>query len=350
MSVLELGYVTSPSGVLLLIDTGFLNMWSHDRVPVMPDGILSSQEATDRANTFVDLAIVGKDAVKAGRLLAWHWDPRYAFDQAPEKGKIWQALEEIVAKNGLDARFEVLPARIPHRTRTISAMEFGDGAGEMFFQGATAVAVNDIPTGVPLRVHGTMEPEYERWDMITIECRPGVVASTQHVGHVWVDQARILIADLNALGEWKHEESVDGLADYLFWGADAPKVASAFEAPLVTASQYGWLDLPFDDALDRGFAVEDYQEEHKLRFAGDFRPHSHHWHVLKETRASETHSGSIDVGGATMLNFFTLWGDGSYDVYRDFDAAGSLVRIRIDLATSAKPKLKAMMERMKSES
>lgn len=186
MTTIELGYITVPSGSLLLIDTGYLNMWSHDKPPVMPAGILSSDEATEKANTFVDLKLVGKDA---------------------------------------------------------------------------------------------------------------------------------------------------------------EKVAFQFEAPRLSESEFGWIDMPIDEAAAHGIELEEYRDGNQLRVAGDFRPHSHHWQVLRDTRASNTNSATIEIDGARLMSFCTLWGDGKYDVYRGMDANGSLLRIRIDLATSAKPKFEKMLEK-----
>lgn len=77
----ELGFVTSRSGILVVIDTGYLKIWSHDQPPRLPDGILDSEAATKRANSFVDLMIVGHDAEQAGRMLAMSHHPLYVFDQ-----------------------------------------------------------------------------------------------------------------------------------------------------------------------------------------------------------------------------------------------------------------------------
>jgi hypothetical protein len=53
--VIELGVVTAPTGRILLVDPGYLNLWCDDRRPVMPEGVLSSPEATSLANEAVDL-------------------------------------------------------------------------------------------------------------------------------------------------------------------------------------------------------------------------------------------------------------------------------------------------------
>ena len=55
----KLGFVTCKSGVLIVIDTGYLGIWSHDRVPTSPEGGLDTPESTEHANTAVDLNIVG---------------------------------------------------------------------------------------------------------------------------------------------------------------------------------------------------------------------------------------------------------------------------------------------------
>ena len=42
-------------------------------------------------------------------------------------------------------------------------------------------------------------------------------------------------------------------------------------------------------------------------------------------------SGTLAVGGALLCGFETTWGDGAFPVLTDRDAAGGLVRVRIDL-------------------
>jgi len=73
----KLGIVSTRSGTLIIIDTGYLCLWSHDRPPVMPEGALSSSKLTDRANSSVDLHITGPDAQRAGQMLDMSWHPLY---------------------------------------------------------------------------------------------------------------------------------------------------------------------------------------------------------------------------------------------------------------------------------
>jgi hypothetical protein len=66
MSELEkIGICTTLSGGLIVIDTGYLGIWSHDRPPALADGELSSDELVRHANSFVDLRIGGADAERA---------------------------------------------------------------------------------------------------------------------------------------------------------------------------------------------------------------------------------------------------------------------------------------------
>jgi hypothetical protein len=77
--------------------------------------------------------------------------------------------------------------------------------------------------------------------------------------------------------------------------------------------------------------VEDLRERTGWHFATDFWPHSHHWQVMGQVRAAATSSGTVTVGGAQVCGLMTSWGDGLYPVFRDFDRAGRLVRLRVEL-------------------
>jgi hypothetical protein len=74
----------------------------------MPEGVLSDEESTARANSFVDLQIVGADAERAGRLLDMSWDPSYVYDQPPVNMKLRDKLDKPVTEQRLDARFEII--------------------------------------------------------------------------------------------------------------------------------------------------------------------------------------------------------------------------------------------------
>jgi hypothetical protein len=333
----QLGVVTTRTGVLVLIDTGYLKLWSHDRVPEMPEGVLSDEEATARANSFVDFRMVGADAERAGRLLDMSWNPFYVYDQPPTVMELRNRLEKLAAEHRLDARLEVINPRIPHRQRVDLAIEQGQGAGEFQFHGVWAVAVSGVPRAEPLRVIGERSDDEnpDRWRRVIVQCRPEKQFVQSHeVGLVGVDYARILIADVDALGNWKHNVSLDGMADFLFWGRDAERIAAILKAPRVGDREFGWVDVPIEAAVKNGTAVQDYRDEHSLKVAADYRPHSHHWQVMKPIRENNpTESSTTEIDGEKVCNFMTTWGDGLFQVYRDLDDSGELVQIRIEMET-----------------
>ena len=83
MKAERLGTVTLPSGIVLVVDTGLLNLWSGECRPRLPDGILSSEEQTAEANAASDLRIEGRDAVQPGRALGKQPLPTQLYDILP---------------------------------------------------------------------------------------------------------------------------------------------------------------------------------------------------------------------------------------------------------------------------
>jgi hypothetical protein len=121
--------------------------------------------------------------------------------------------------------------------------------------------------------------------------------------------------------------------DFVFWGRDAAELAQQCRAGQLDEKHFGWLDLPVEEAARLGDTVEKKKASTGLKAATDFRPHSHHYAIMREVRSSETESGVIDLAGARLCSFMTSWGDGIFEIYRDFNAAGHLVRIRIEMGT-----------------
>ncbi|HSS96562.1 MAG TPA: hypothetical protein VLK33_06025 [Terriglobales bacterium] len=333
----QLGVVTSRSGVLIFIDTGYLKLWSHHQTPQIPDGVLPDEESTTMANSFVDLRLVGNDAERAGHLLETSWHPLYLYDQPPVNVELEKKLDAIILENHLDAHFEVTNPRIPHRKRVDLALEYGRGAGEIQFHGIWAVAVSGIPTDQPLRVMGERceEPNVDRWRRVIVQCRSNQnICKSFEVGLIGVDHARILIADVDALSNWKHEEPLDGQADYVFWGRDADLIADALKVPKIGNQEFGWLNISIDSAQENGITVQDYRDKHSLKIALDYRPHSHHWQAMKAVReGSPTESSTTDLDGLKICNFMTTWGDGLFSVHRDLGDNDELIQIRIEMET-----------------
>ena len=117
--------------------------------------------------------------------------------------KVEQSFAECVRQADLDARLTPLPQKVTHRERVDLALEHGHGAGEVFFQGITAIAFLGLPRDRALPVYGErMRPgSYDdRWRRVWLECQPRAkVARTELVGRAAVDEARLMFADVDAL-------------------------------------------------------------------------------------------------------------------------------------------------------
>lgn len=344
-----LGTVTAPSGALFIVDMGMLELWCHDRPPALPPGLLD-EEGTKNANAGCDFRIDGPDAEKCGRHWDRHWHPLYHFD-IPRHAidEVRKSFSEFATKHGYDAKLTKLRAKVTHRQRISDALEYGRGMGQVFFQGLEGFVLSGIPTDTRMNVRGEMmggrdSAIKDRWRWINLEVRPErKVASSAEAGRVFVDRARLMFADIDALGAWKHDGSTDGLVDFVFWGRDADKAAQETQAPRLPdrdgGAIYGWENLKEPEARRKAEMVWRAKEKHKWMFALDYRPHSHHWEILRQVRASETESGTIEVGGATMCGFMTSWGDGLYPVIVERDAGGEVVCVRLQLGDDNRVKL-----------
>ncbi|MFC0529888.1 hypothetical protein [Phytohabitans kaempferiae] len=110
---------------------------------------------------------------------------------------------------------------------------------------------------------------------------------TEPVQRVMVEHGQLLCVDLEALGELRVWESLDGLGDVVFRSADASDLADRVGVRRLDDGEFGWTDLPMAEAGARA--------DHTQRL--------------------------ID----------NRWGDGIFTVVRHLDAAGELVRIRLDV-------------------
>ena len=168
------------------------------------------------------------------------------------------------------------------------------------------------------------------WDHVAVKLADGKVAASKKLGEAGVDFARLVCMDHGALDHWQHEDSLDGLADFVFWGRDAASLARVMGAP-ATKEGYGWTNLPVAKADAKALEADKIKAENHWLLATDFRPHSHHFHALAAARKSPQGAGTIEVGGARVLLFFTSWGDGVFPVFVDLDAKDRPVQIRIQL-------------------
>jgi hypothetical protein len=320
------GRVSCPSGYLVVLDGGYLGMWSGDRSPsdLDPAGLGIEDEAL-AAN------MVGSKDFHGSGPIPYHYDiPGDAVEE-------WtQSFAERSRERGLDGQLEAYPRMVPHRERALRAAR--ERLPGFTFFGVPAVAVGPLPTdrGFDVVAERT-EGEWDGWRHMTVQVSDAPAASTAKVGEVGVDWARIAFADVDALSRWEHDRPLDGLADVLLWGGpDAEEAAAHFElSPVDTPGDdgsYGWTDLPVEEAARRAMRIQAWKDEVPGRkFGLDFRPHSHHWKVMARVRASRTESGTVTVGGAEILFAMTSWGDGFFPVEADYDAAGSLVAVRVNL-------------------
>lgn len=314
-----LGEVTCPSGQLVIMDGGYLELWSGDRVP------------DDEERPATDFAIVGPDAEAAADSFDRQTGTRLYDIPAHAVAEFTATFEEHCREHGYGASLRAFEQQVPHRERVrhaVAAREPG------FIVMGVPVLPIEVPADRPLRV--TAVPGEYGWQSMRIEFSDAPVADSWVFGELGVDHARFVFADVDALSSWEHVRPLDGLADLVLWGRDQEQVAAEFGARRLgdTADvAYGWVDLPITEAYQRGLAIETRRNEPGgPKFAFDFRPHSHHWQVMGLVRASEHEAGVIQVGGADILMAMTSVGDGFFPVHLDVDADGLPVALRIDIA------------------
>ncbi len=331
----RLGQVTIPSGRLLVVDTGLLNLWCHDEAPLLPEGELSSPEATEAANRSQDFRIEGRDAARAAELFDRQPQRRWLFDIPPHGvATIERAFADLVRQHGLDARLVPASPRLTHLRRAREAIT--DGPGGFLMHGVPLVACGGLPAH-SLDVVGERrgaEPWPNCWSWVGVQVCDHAVAMEQRVGDVGVDWARLMFVDVEALAHWNHHDPLDGRADFVFWGRDAAAAAKRFGAQPLEEGHFGFVDLPIDDVIARCMPIEEARERGEYRMATDFRPHTQHYRLLEQMRPSPTESGTLALGASQCCAFFTTWGDGIFPVFRDVDAEGRLVRIRVQLGTA----------------
>jgi hypothetical protein len=200
-----------------------------------------------------------------------------------------------------------------------------------------ALVKTEVPTdrALPVIGHRVGKGRYaDCWDHVAVRIDDGEVTHSKKLGEAGVDFARLVCMDHGALDHWQHEDSLDGLADFVFWGRDAASLARAMGAP-ATKEGYGWTNLPVAAADAKALDADKLKAANHWLLATDFRPHSHHFHALAAARKSPQGVGTIDVGGAKVCLFFTSWGDGVFPVYLDVDAHDQPVQIRVQLETAA---------------
>ncbi|MFF4012526.1 hypothetical protein [Streptomyces sp. NPDC001717] len=336
--IFRLGEISCPSGTLVVVDGGHLGTWSGARSPAEIDpallGIDDPAMAAEVRNS-VDFAVVGPDASAAAR--TFDRQPGAVLHDIPPSraGKLESMFDEHCRTTRLDARLAALPSREPHAQRARRTAAQGGGGFLMF--GVPVVAVGGVPTDRHLPVLASRVDHGEgvgpRWSEISVRMSEATPQSSVRLGEVGVDWARVLFGDTDALNAWQHDEPIDGLADVAFWGAAAEEAATKFSTPELgepgEAGVRGWAGLPVAQAWEKARAVQSWKEETGRRMMVDFCPHSHHWQIMRQVRASEVEAGTVDIGDARLLCAMTSWGDGYFPVFADLDASGAMVALRV---------------------
>lgn len=281
------------------------------------------------------MEIVGIDAEAAARSFDRQSGTRLYDIPCYGVERVTADFDEHCRRAGLDAEVRVLPGRVPHRERVRHAI--AGGVPNFLNFGVPVIPVGDVPTSTVLPVTAT-RGEWG-WAQMRIALREAPTAETRMIGRLHVDHARLVFGDADALSSWVHDDSIDGLADVVFWGRDQAQLAAQLHAPELAHpgdTGYGWVDLPIQEALDKALDLESRRRSNgPPGFDFDFRPHSHHWQVMAKVRADENEAGVISVGGADVMMAMTSIGDGFFPVHLELDAAGSPTAIVVVINAEA---------------
>ncbi|GAB3914748.1 hypothetical protein GCM10029964_126760 [Kibdelosporangium lantanae] len=344
-----LGQITCPSGHLVVADGGYLGAWSGERSPAEIDPVLlnvDDPQLIGEITGAVDFEIVGPDAEEAAR--AYDRQAGVSLYDIPMSHvpDLPRSFAEFCREQGFVARAETLAERVPHRERVRRSVARGDGGFVIF--GIPVVVVGGVPVDRVLPVVGTRHDYGEegvRLRDISVRISDEPATRSELLGRVGVDWARLSFADADALTAWRHLKPADGKADVAFWGRDAAEAAAAHGAVELPEGVHGWEDLGLAEAIERYETVESWQQANGKRMMLDFRPHSHHWQVMRDVRASATESGEIEVGGGRIVFAMTTWGDGYFPTYADY-AGDELVAVRTVLdVTNAEQRVPADADR-----
>lgn len=339
-SIEVLGEVTVPSGIVLLIDFGLMDLWTHDKPPLINPGILNS-ESMESANNGKDFQINGQDAVAAGKQFKRQPHPLYLYDiPLHETAGTIEQFDSMTKSLNLSARLSELPTRVPPRERVNQTLAHESGAGEIFLHGIHCIAVSEIPADLPLRLEA--EPgqgEFAgRWRQVTLVIDESkAICRSRKIGHVAIDMSRLMFCDVEIAGDWKHQESTDGMADLVLRGKDANRLARKFGAAHLSKNLYGFANIPIVETQELYSIIRKTLTKHRLAAALDIHPHSDHWRMLKSISESENEAAVIELNQQKCCGFMTGSARGFFPVYLDHSADGRPVSIRIDLSAKGNP-------------
>jgi hypothetical protein len=339
----NLGEIQCPSGILVVIDMGYMRFWSGRGDPVPPVEEFTNPRTKARVASAADYFIAGKDAAAVARLADFQ-SFHFIYD-LPSDGveKVGGQIARLASEHGKDAHLEREPRRIPHRERAQRAADLG--GGDFVMEGPWVGVVGTLPNRA-LTVRGRRH-DYggnvgDRWAEVSIEVSQKSAASSAQVGYVGVDHGVILLGDAEALGGWRHFESLDGLYDVAFWGGEGEAASEALKAPPLPDG-WGWRDIGRDQAEAQMQKLRAWlgPEGPNGRLALELRPHSHFYRIMEQIRSGPPEVGALGLDGAMLLGLSTSWGDGLFPIWVDRDKAGAVVAVRLELGNE---KRRQMME------
>ena len=237
----------------------------------------------------------------------------------------------------------MLSTRIAHTERARLALESGKGLGVVKYNGLWAVVAGELPKGHRLQVLAVPMPpgEFEgRWRSIDLVVQGDATAvRSEEVAGVMVEHGQLLFSGLGPLGHFRMWEPEDGLADYVFHGRDAPRLAREVGASDLGDGLYGWKDLPLAQVGAKATPLQQRIEQEGLAVGVDYRPHCNLEKLNAGIRESAEEAASLVLDGARVVGCSNRWGDGVFTVSRHLDANGSTVRLRVELGTEARQRL-----------
>lgn len=202
---MELGEITCPSGKLVLMDGGYLGLWSGSRSPQelrQPDELPA-----------VDFEVVGRDAKVAARSFD-RLAGRTLYDIPQQAAKqLIERFDGHCRQHGYQAELCAFDLQVPHRERVRLAIASGNS--DFLISGVPVISVGGLPTDRPLPVTAVPSPDWG-WSHLRIQVGDEPTASTNLLGRIGVDWARFVFADADALSTWVYDDAVDGLADVVF--------------------------------------------------------------------------------------------------------------------------------------
>jgi hypothetical protein len=132
-NTVTLGELTCPSGRLVLMDGGYLRLWSGRRTPENPD------------REYIDLEVTGPDAARAAASFN-RQSGRTLYDIPADRiGEFAATFDAHCREHRLNASLRRFAEQVPHRERVRRAVDGHDP--DFLITGLSVVAVGGLPTG-----------------------------------------------------------------------------------------------------------------------------------------------------------------------------------------------------------